>query len=175
MNDNKVTLVGIGFLLICIALIGGVYYINEELKALKEEYNDLESRRVNLVQDRDGLRDQIRVFNDAFKTLESFNVRATSSDMDFYSQVQQKIQENQRNNEISIITQRQNGVNKDGRSSIALTLRGDYYSFLRILAGWRNLTTTVRVSQLSITASRTPQTSGEVQADVVLEAIVTAR
>ena len=175
MNDSKVTFVGIGFLVLCIALIGGVYFLNEELKTLKEQYNGLEDRRVNLEQDRNGLREQIKVFNDAFKILEGYNVRATSNDMDFYSQVQNKIQENQRNNEISIITQRQNGVNKDGRSSIALTLRGDYYSFLRILAGWRNLTTTVRVSQLSITASKTPQTSGEVQADVVLEAIVTAR
>ena len=174
MNDNKVTFVGIGFLVLCIALIGGVYFLNEELKMLKEQYNELEQRRVNLDQDRNGLREQIKVFNDAFKTLEAYNVRATSNDMDFYSQVQQKIQENQRNNEISIITQRQNGV-KDGRSSIALTLRGDYYSFMKILAGWRNLTTTVRVSQLSMTASKTPQTSGEVQADVVLEAIVSAK
>ena len=174
MNDNKVTFVGIGFLVLCIALIGGVYFLNEELKMLKEQYNELEQRRVNLDQDRNGLREQIKVFNDAFKILEAYNVRATSSDMDFYSQVQQKIQENQRNNEISIITQRQNGV-KDGRSSIALTLRGDYYSFMKILAGWRNLTTTVRVSQLSMTASKTPQTSGEVQADVVLEAIVSAK
>jgi hypothetical protein len=46
---------------------------------------------------------------------------------------------------------------------------------MKILADWRNLTTTVRVSQLSMTASKTPETRGEVQADVVLEAIVSAR
>ena len=91
--------------------------------------------------------------------------------MDFYAQVQGKIQEN---HEVSIITARQMGI-RDGRTSISLTLRGDYYSFLRILAGWRNLYTTVRVSQLSMSASRNPQVRGEIQADVVLEAIVSAR
>ena len=167
--NNKVTFVGIGFLALCIGLAGGIYFLDGQLKMLKEQYNELEQRRANLEQDRNGLREQITVFKNAFSSLEAYNVRATSNDMDFYSQVQQKVQEN---SEVSIRTQRQNGI-KDGRSSISLTLRGDYYSFMKILAGWRNLPITVRVSQLSVTTPRNPQMMGEIQADVVLEAIVT--
>ena len=166
--NNKVTFVGICFLALCIGLAGGIYFLDGQLKMLKEQYDDLEQRRANLEQDRNGLREQITVFKNAFASLEAYNVRATSNDMDFYSQVQQKVQEN---SDMTIRTQRQNGV-KDGRSSISLTLRGDYYSFMKVLAGWRNLPITVRVSQLSVTTPRNPQV-GEIQADVVLEAIVT--
>ena len=167
--NNKVTFVGIGFLALCIGLAGGIYFLDGQLKMLKEQYNELEQRRANLEQDRNSLREQITVFKNAFASLEAYNVRATSNDMDFYSQVQQKVQEN---SDITIRTQRQNGV-RDGRSSISLTLRGDYYSFMKVLAGWRNLPITVRVSQLSVTTPRNPQMMGEIQADVVLEAIVT--
>ena len=171
MNDNKVTLVGICFLALCLGLAGGIYFLDGQIKTLKEQYDDLEQRRANLEQDRNVLREQITVFKNAFSSLEAYNVRATSDDMNFYSQVQMEVDPYIRNSEVIIITSRQNGI-KDGRSSISLTLRGDYYSFMKILAGWRNLPITVRVSQLSMTASRNPQTSGEIQADVVLEAII---
>jgi len=171
MNDNKVTIIGICFLAFCLSLAWGIYYLDGNFKMLREQYDDLEQRRVNLEQDTKGLLEQIALFKKAFTDLEAYNVRATSNDMDFYSQVQEKIQEN---SAVNIITSRQNGI-RDGRSSISLTLRGDYYSFMKILAGWRNLHTTVRVSQLSMTTSRNPQTRGEIQADVVLEAIVSTR
>ena len=175
MNDNKVTFVGIGFLALCLALAWGIYFLDGELRILKDEYDELEQRRANLEQDRNGLIEQIAVYKNSFSALEAYNVRATSSDMDFYSQVQSEIDPYIRQNDVIIITSRQNGVNKEGRSSISLTLRGDYYSFMKILAAWRNLHTTVRVAQLSMTASKNPQTSGEIQADVVLEAIVSAK
>ena len=170
MNDNKVMMIGVLFLVFCGALAWGIYYMDGQLQGLKDEYDRLESERASLESDTNGLREQIAVFDAAFKSLEAYNVRATPNDMDFYAQVQQKIQEN---SDVSIITQRQNGT-RDGRSSITLQLRGDYYSFMKILAGWRNMTTTVRVSQLDMTASRTPQTRGEILANVTLEAIVSA-
>ena len=173
MNDNKVTLVGILFLALCLGLIGGVYFLDGQLKMLKEQYDELEQSRANMEQDKAGLLEQIRVFKEAFLSLEAYNVRASPNDMDFYAQVQQEIDPYIRNNEVVIVTSRQNGI-RDGRSSISLTLRGNYYSFMKILAAWRNLHTTVRVSQLSMTASRSPRTLGEIQADVVVEAIVSA-
>ena len=170
MNDNKVTVIGGCFFVLCAVLAWWIFHLNGQLVELKEEYTSLEERKVNLEQDTAGLNAQIRVFKQSFETLEKFNVRATPNELDFYSQVQQKIQDS----DVSIIAVTPNGTN-NGRSSISLTLRGDYYSFMKILAAWRNLTTTVRVSQLSMTASRTPQTRGEIQADVVLEAIVSTR
>ena len=174
MNDNKVTIVGVCFLALCLGLMGGIFFLDGQLRILKEQYDDLEQSRANLEQDKNSLLDQIRVFKEAFAELETYNVRPAANDMDFYSQVQMEIDPYIRNNEVIIITSRQHGI-RDGRTSISLTLRGDYYSFMRILAAWRNLHTTVRVSELSISASRTPQTSGEVLADIVLEAIIGAR
>jgi hypothetical protein len=174
MNDNKVTFVGIGFLALCLALAWGIYFLDGQLRILKDEYDELEQRRANLEQDKNGLIAEITVFKNAFSVLEDYNVRAASNDMDFYSQVQLEIDPYIRQNDVIIMSSKQNGI-KDGRSSIYLKLRGDYYSFMKILAAWRNLHTTVRVSQLSMTASKNPQTSGEIQADVVLEAIVSAR
>ena len=171
MNDNKVMFVGIGFLALCLGLAWGIYFLDGQIRELKDEYDELEQRRANLTQDRDGLREQITVFKNAFSALEAYNVRATPNEMDFYAQVQSEVDPYIRRNEVIIITSRQSGI-RDGRTSISLTLRGDYYSFMKILAAWRNLATTVRVSQLSMTASRAPQVRGEVQADVVLEAIV---
>jgi hypothetical protein len=171
MKDNKVTIIGVCFFLLCLGLAGGIYFIDGQLRELREQYDDLERRRANLVRETSSLREEITVYTNAFDVLESYNVRATDSDMDFYAQVQEKIEEN---HEVSIISARQNGI-RDGRTSISLTLRGDYYAFMRILASWRNLYTTVRVSELSIQIPRNPQVRGEIQADVVVEAIVSAR
>ena len=171
MNDNKVTIVGLLFLVLCLGLIGGIYYLDGHIRELREEYNELERRRVNLEQDRRSLQDQINVFNNAFRVLRDYNVRAATSEMDFYAQVQNVIDPYIMSNELIITSARQNPI-RDGRGSQALTLRGDYYAFLRVLAAWRNLQTTVRIAQLSVTASRTPTITGEVQADVVLEAII---
>ena len=172
MNDNKVTILGILFLALCLGLAGGIYYLDGQLRELRQQYDELEQRKANLEQDRSSLQEQISVFKSAFATLEGYNVRATSNDMNFYAQVQSRIEEN---NDVSIISQRQSGI-RDGRSSISLTLRGNYYSLMRVLAGWRNLPITVRVSQLSMTPPAStpanPRVSGEIRADVVLEAIV---
>jgi len=92
--------------------------------------------------------------------------------MDFYSHVQLEIDPYIHRNEVVIVSQRQRGLGRDGRNSIHLILRGDYYSFMKILAAWRNLPVTVRVAGLDMTATRTPQTRGEIQAEVTLEAIV---
>ncbi len=171
MNDNKVTILGFLFFLFCASLIGGVYFLNGQLVDLQGQYNELEQRRVDLDQTTRSLMDQKTVFNNAFTTLESFKVNVASDDMGFYSEVQQVVQ----SSGINILSTRQQGVSKEGRSTIALTLKGDYYSFMRVLAKWRNIPVTVRVSTLSVTASKTPETRGEVQADVTVEAIVSAK
>jgi hypothetical protein len=88
--------------------------------------------------------------------------------MAFYSDIQQVVQQA---SGVNILSTAQRG-SRDGRSSLQLTLRGDYYSFMRILADWRRLPTTVRVAGMTVTASRTPETMGEVQVDVTMEAIV---
>ena len=173
MNDSKVKLIGILFFLLCLGIIGAIWYVDRELRASREQFDELEQSRANLERDRNALREQIDVFNAAFRNLEGHNVRPAASDMDFLSEAQMVVNPRINNNEIVIITQRQHGV-RDGRTSISLTLRGNYYSFMEILAGWRNLHTTARVAELSMSSSRTPQPQirGEIQADVVLEAII---
>ena len=167
MND-KVSVLGIIFFLLCVALIGGVYYLNGQLVDLKGQYDELEQRKVELDESTKSLVRQKNVFTEAFKSLEQYHVNVASSDMVFYSDVQQKVQ----TSNINILSTRQGGVSRDGRSSLVLNLRGDYYSFTDVLAQWRNLPTTVRVSAMNVTASRTPETRGEVQVEVTVEAIV---
>ena len=169
MNDNKVTLLGIVFFLVCAALIGGVYTLNAELTRLHEEYTELEQRRGELQQTTQVLMDQKKVFTDAFRALDDYKVSVASSDMIFYSEVQGAVQNT---SGVEIVSSQQRGVSREGRSSLSLVLRGDYYNFAKVLAKWRNLTTTVRVSAMTVTASRTPETRGEVQVDITVAAII---
>jgi hypothetical protein len=169
MNDNKVTMLGVLFFLVCAALIGGIYTLDGELARLNEEYRDLVQRGAQLEQDMQVLQEQKRVFTKAFAALEEYKVSVASSDMVFYSEVQGAVQDT---SGVNILSTQQRGVSREGRSSLSLSLRGDYYNFAKVLAKWRNLTTTVRVSAMSITASRTPETRGEVQVDITVEAIV---
>jgi hypothetical protein len=168
VNDNKVTVIGFLFLVFCVALIGGVYFLNGQLEVLQAEYDELEQRRVNLEQETSALMSQKTIFTNAFNALEKFSINIASDDMAFYSAVQQTVQ----TSGINILSTRQQGVSNAGRSTIVLMLRGDYYSFMRVLAAWRALPVTVRVSNLTVTASKTPETRGEIQADVSVEAIV---
>ncbi|MDR1979462.1 MAG: hypothetical protein LBQ42_12075 [Synergistaceae bacterium] len=169
MNDNKVTLLSFFFFIVCAGLIGGVYFLNGQLTQMHEEYTELEQRRGELSQTMQSLMQQKKVFSDAFVSLENYKVNVADSDMIFYSEVQGAVQDT---SGVNILSTQQRGTSPDGRSSLALTLRGDYYSFTQVLANWRNLLTTVRVSAMTVTASRTSETRGEVQVDVTVQAIV---
>ena len=168
MRDNKVTILGILFFVFCVAFPAGVWYLNGQLVELQEQYDDLEQRRVDLETNTNALRDEVRIFKQAFSELEQYHVSVASSDMGFIAEVQQEVQ----SSGVNILSTRQGNVTKDGHSSLTLTLRGDYYSFTQVLAKWRNLPTTVRVASLNVTGSKTPETQGEVQVDVTVEAIV---
>ena len=116
---------------------------------------------------------QKTVFTNAFKELENYSVNVALNEMAFYSDVQQVVQ----NNAVEIMSTRQQGVNADGVSAIAMTVWGEYYALMQVLAAWRNLPTTVRVSTLTLGADKSTGSSSEalrgwVQADVTVEAIV---
>jgi hypothetical protein len=129
----------------------------------------LEQRSGELDQTILALMEQKRVFTEKFASFEEFQVKAASDDITFYAELQQMVR--QASGRMRILTTQQRGI-RDGRSSYALTLRGDYYDFVKILAEWRKLSTTVRVAGMTLTASRTPETRSEVQIDVTMEAIV---
>ena len=169
MNDSKVTLLGVLLAVVCLAFMGGIYYLNGQFVELKEEYDNLEGQRRTLELQTQALQNQKKVFTDAFAELEKYEINVAPSDMNFYEDVQQEVR---RVGAVNIVSTRPLGVSRDGRSSFALTLRGDYYGFTQILAAWRKLHTTVRVSTMTVTASRTPETRGEVQAELTVEAIV---
>lgn len=175
MKDNKVTALGLLFFLFCVALLGAVYYLGIRLGDLRGQADELEQRKVDLTSATQALMDQRSVFNNAFNELESYHVNVAPSELAFYSDVQQVVQ----NNGVEILSTRQQGVNKDGVSTIAMTTRGEYYALMQVLAAWRNLPTTVRVSALTLGADRPIGSStalqGWVQADVTVEAIVAAQ
>ena len=176
MKDDKVKILGFLFFLFCLALIGGVWYLGNQLRDLQEQYDELEQRRVDLSTSTQSLIQQKTVFTTAFKDLENYHVNVAPNEMAFYSDVQQVVQ----SNGVEILSTRQQGVDKEGRSSIVLALRGDYYAMMQVLAAWRNLPTTVRVAALTLTAANTTATSapetptgrGWIQADATVEAIV---
>lgn len=172
MKDNKVTILGLCFFLFCAALGGAVYYLGERLNELQGQADELQQRKVDLESSTQALMAQKAVFTNAFKDLENYHVNVAPSEMAFYSDVQQVVQ----NNGVEILSTRQQGVNAEGVSTIAMTMRGEYYALMQVLAAWRNLPTTVRVSSLSLGADKAAGAStalqGWVQADVTVEAIV---
>ncbi|GHV46555.1 hypothetical protein FACS1894204_08400 [Synergistales bacterium] len=170
--DRKVTGIAIVFCLFCAALIGGVYYVNLRLTELSGEYDTLQQRRVDLNQTTNALMEQKRIFLEVFAQLENYKVNPAKDEVAFYDEVRRAAE----GNNVDFLTIRQMGVAQDGRSSIVLTLKGNYYSFLRTLAGWRNLPMTVRVAALVITSNNSKEAAVRdlVQADVTLEAIINA-
>ena len=168
--DNKVTLLGVLLAMMCIAFMGGIYYLNGQLGELKDQYEDLERQRLTLEFEMQALQRQRRVFTEAFQELEHYRIRLAASDTSFFEDVQQVVR---RVGTVNIELANPRGVSRDGRTSLNLRLRGDYYGFTQILAAWRRLETTVRVSTMSVMASRrAPETRGEVEVDLTLEAIV---
>ncbi len=173
MKDNKVAVLGLFFFLLCAALGGAVYYLGERLNELHARADELEQQRVDLESATQALIAQKSVFTNAFKELENYSVNVAPNEMAFYSDVQQVVQ----NNAVEIMSTRQQGVNAGGVSAIAMTVRGEYYALMQVLAAWRNLPTTVRVSTLTLGADKAVGASSEalrgwVQADVTVEAIV---
>jgi len=173
MKDNKVAVLGLFFFLICAVLGGAVYYLGERLNELHAQADELEQQRVDLESATQALVAQKSVFTNAFKELENYSVNVAPNEMAFYSDVQQVVQ----NNAVEIMSTRQQGVNAEGVSAIAMTVRGEYYALMQVLAAWRNLPTTVRVSTLTLGADKPEESSsralrGWVQADVTVEAIV---
>lgn len=170
MNDNRVTMIGFLFFLFCAALAGGVFFLNNRYMALQEEYDALKQRRVDIEQTTSSLIEQKALYTSSFATLRNYRVNAASNDIAFYSEVQRAVQ----NDNIEILSTRQQGTNREGRNTITMALKGDYYSFVKVLAEWRKLPVTVRVAAVDLSASKTPETRGEIQANVTVEAIVSA-
>ena len=173
MKDNKVAVLGLFFFLLCAVLGGAVYYLGGRLNELHAQADDLEQQRVDMESATQALVAQKTVFTNAFKELENYSVNVALNEMAFYSDVQQVVQ----NNAVEIMSTRQQGVNAEGVSAIAMTVRGEYYALMQVLAAWRNLPTTVRVSTLTLGADKSTGSSSEalrgwVQADVTVEAIV---
>lgn len=173
MKDNKVTILGLLFFLLCAALGGAVYYLGERLNELHAQADELQQQRVDLESATQALIAQKSVFTNAFKELENYSVNVAPDEMAFYSGVQQVLQ----NNSVEILSTRQQGVNAAGVSSIAMTVRGEYYALMDVFAAWRNLPTTVRVSNLTLGTDKPVGASAEaprgwIQADVTVEAIV---
>ena len=175
MKDNKVTILTLLFFLLCASLIGGVWFLDKRVREL--QYDELEQRRVDLTSATEALMEQKKVFTEAFNELDNYHVNVASDDMNFYANVQQAVQDKG----VEILSTRQQGVNAEGVGTIAMTLRGDYYDMVQVLAAWRGLPMTVRVVNLTVRQNESRNSSdsknaplGRVEADVTVEAIVAA-
>ena len=69
MKDNKVTILGLLFFLLCAALGGAVYYLGERLNELHAQADDLQQQRVDLESATQALVAQKSVFTNAFKEI----------------------------------------------------------------------------------------------------------
>ena len=177
MKDNKVVVLTLLFFLLCASLIGGVWFLDKRVRELQAQYDELEQRRVDLTSATEALMEQKKVFTEAFNELDNYHVNVASDDMDFYANVQQAVQDKG----VEILSTRQQGVNAEGVGTIAMTLRGDYYDMVQVLAAWRGLPMTVRVVNLTVRQNENRNSSdsknaplGRVEADVTVEAIVAA-
>ena len=175
MKDNKIMFLGLLSFLFCALLGGTIYYLGNRLNDLQAQADELQQKNADLMSSTQALLEQKSVFTNAFKDLENYRVNTAPSELAFYSDVQQVVQ----NNEVGILSSRQQGVNAEGVSTIAMTMRGEYYALMQVLAAWRNLPTTVRVSALTLGPDKPIGSSeglqGWVQADVTVEAFVASQ
>ena len=156
------------FIAACLAVIGLSYATESRVKTLEDECAALEREHDVLSAGINNLITKKRLMSSALGELKGYG-HASLNKLDFFA----ALREIANDSAVEIVSTRWDGEpsGRKGNSSITLALRGDYYDVARMMAACRNLPTPVRAAGLTVRSSQ----SGEVDADVTLEAVLAER
>lgn len=135
------------FITICLALCGGIWYSMNELAAYREEYDFLKDEQKNFASNMASLQERNRILNE-INNLQLDDTDTTSDTMEFYSEVNQ-IVENNRMNMLSMSSNQNQGEGSKG-NILTLKLQGSYYSLAHMFADLRQMPFALRINDLRI-------------------------
>ena len=163
MNKNIYLFFVGAFFVVCLSLIGGVWWSIHELRAVREEYDMLEEERANSQR----MMANMQSKNLDLQQITGLNIEngGTAHDaVDFYSNVREAIE----NNDVEILSM---SSNENSQNLLSLHVQGSYYALARMFADFRVMPFASRVNSLVIKRDNNSPTSN-VEADLVIEAMM---
>lgn len=146
-------------------LIYGEYRFSELVIDSKRELDNLRRTRMVLERSVEQKTRRVSVYKKAIADLKQYQLDIPLDEVDFYSNVQQQLNNN------SVRSNRIRSVKASaGRNAVAIDFEGPYYAILETLADWRNMDVVVRVGNLSLrSSSGAAMTTGNATIETVLK------
>jgi len=158
---------GIIFILVILffaGLIYGEYWFSNTVIQSKRELDSLRRTKMVLERSVEEKTKRVSVYKKAIADLKQYQLDIPLDEVDFYSNVQQQLNNN------SVRSNRIRSVKASaGRNAVAIDFEGPYYAILETLADWRNMDVVVRVGNLSLRSSGEAMTSGNATIETVLK------
>ena len=169
-TDNKPLIFVAIFFILCLILIGGVWYSLYVLSSYREEYDLLASERDSFSSNME----RLRAKRNALEQINSINFthsEKAADTLEFYSRVKDAADKNNIEMLSMNAAQTQNSQNDSKQSGSVLTIkmRGGYYDIAKVFADWRQMPFASRVKSLRLTRDKIDPEEA-VEADIVLEA-----
>ena len=163
MSKNIYLILTAAFFTLCLAVIGGVWWSMQELKAYREEYDMLEEERATSQRTMDSMQSK-NVDLEQITGLNIDNAGFAQDSVEFYSKVRQAVEKNN----VELISMNASGNNEN---ILSLQLQGSYYDLARTFAEWRVMPFASRINSLKI--KRNPNSpTAMINAQVTLEAMM---
>lgn len=161
---SKKSILGLVILIFFCGLIYGEYKFSTSVIDSKKQLDSLKKTQMVLERSVEQKTKQVAVYKKAISQLQQYQLDIPVDEVDFYSNVQQQLNNNNvRSNRI------RSARASKGRSAVAIDFEGPYYSVIQTLADWRGMDVVVRVSNMSIRSSGDSMTSGNVTIESVLK------
>ena len=166
-TDNKPLIFVVIFFILCLSLIGGVWYSLYALSTYREEYDLLASERDSFSSNME----RLKAKKAALEQINSINFthsEKASDTLEFYSRVRDAADKNHVEMISMTATQAQN-ISEQSGSVLTIKMRGGYYDLAKVFADWRQMPFASRVKSLRLARDKTDPEEA-VEADIVLEA-----
>ena len=160
LNQNLVLLLAVVLAGVCVIICIITWYPVHLLEGIREEYDNIENERINL----NTTVENFSIVKENLEKLEAISpkdIRPASDIVEFYAYVRQAAE----NNGINIVSTRQSS------NSISMNLRGGYYSLMHLIADWRKMPASGKITSIKIQRDKDAPALF-VTADVTLAALL---
>lgn len=158
---NKRFLLGLLLLLMVGGSIGGTWFVRWKIQEALDRRAELQLQEQTYQHSSGTNAALIQLYKNTLSSLEAHRVVLPQDQVAFLSAVEQVLTQVGLE-KISMTTA---GVSAEGRLNVTVQFKGSYYKVAEALAGWRGMSSVVRMSTLSMNMDK----SGTVQANTVLE------
>lgn len=138
-QQNLLLLIALGLAGVCLLICLITWYPVHMLEVMREEYDNIESERGDLNM----TVENFEIIKDNLEKLEAItpkDIKPAADIVEFYAYVRQAAE----NNGINIISTKQDN------NSITMNLQGGYYSLMHLIADWRKMPASGKITSIKI-------------------------